>query len=148
MRPLLLAAAVALAARSDPDAQVREIQKKIDRGELPKVEFDFDSADLRPETTVALDLIAEVMLENPYVKLRIHAHTDAIGDDKYNLELSHRRARAVKEYLVKLGVPPPSIRFRGYGASQPIGDNSTEEGRARNRRVEFVVVKRDWTSVY
>lgn len=147
MRGLLLLAALALGA-ADPDEQVREVQRKIDRGELPKIEFDFDSDKLRPETTFALDMIADIMLENPKIKLRILAHTCTIGGEAYNKDLSERRARSVKEYLVRLGVPPPSIRYRGYGASRPIADNSTEEGRARNRRVEFIVVKRDWPTVY
>jgi outer membrane protein OmpA-like peptidoglycan-associated protein len=78
----------------------------------------------------------------------IRAHTCTIGSDKYNLNLSQRRAKSVKEWLVKQGVPPPYIRYRGLGYHVPVADNSTPEGREKNRRVEFRVTFRDWDSVY
>ncbi len=68
--------------------------------------------------------------------------------EEYNLDLSARRARSVKRYFAGKDVPPPSMRSRGLGFSQPIADNSTDEGRAKNRRVEFRVTFRDWDSVY
>lgn len=71
-----------------------------------------------------------------------------MGSPEYNENLSVRRAKAVKAYLVKQGVPPPSIQFRGKGLTEPIADNKTEEGRSRNRRVEFTLVQRDWDAVY
>jgi outer membrane protein OmpA-like peptidoglycan-associated protein len=147
VKTLLLVPFLLLAAE-DPEAQVKKVQRMIDQGVLPKIEFDFDSDRLRPETTFALDLIGNILLENPEMKLRINAHTCTIGGDEYNMDLSERRARTVKEYLVKMGVPPPSIRFKGYGPLRPLADNTTEPGRAKNRRVEFVVVKHNWGSVY
>ena len=130
------------------DRELAAIQKRITSGELPKVQFDFDSAVIRPESHAVLDMIADVLLKNPRVKLRVAAHTCSLGSREYNLELSEARAKAVKAYLVSVGVPPPSIRFRGWGFEHPIADNSTEEGRQKNRRVEFRVVRGDWGSIY
>ncbi|MDD5657865.1 MAG: OmpA family protein [Elusimicrobia bacterium] len=130
------------------DRELAAIQKRIDSGDLPKVQFDFDSADIRPESYAVLNMVADVLLKNPRVKLRVWAHTCIIGTREYNLELSQARAKSVKSYLVQQGVPPPSIRFHGWGPDRPIADNSTEEGRQKNRRVEFRVVRGDWGSIY
>ena len=128
--------------------ELKAIQKQIDEGKLPKIQFDFDSDVIRPESYSALNLIADMLLKQTHVKLRITAHTCTIGTHEYNLELSRRRAKSVKSYLVKQGVPPPSIRFKGMSYDEPIADNSTEAGREKNRRVEFQIVNRDWNSVY
>lgn len=128
--------------------ELDDIQSRIDRGDLPKIQFDFDSAKLRPEADPVLDLIGEVLLRNPRLKLRITAHTCSIGTREYNLQLSRARAKSVKEALAKRGIPPPSIRFYGRGPDEPVGDNRTEEGRELNRRVEFHIVKRGWSSIY
>jgi outer membrane protein OmpA-like peptidoglycan-associated protein len=128
--------------------ELARLQARIDDGELPKVEFDFDSDKIRPESYAVLDMIADLLLKHPNIKIRVAAHTCVIGTDEYNMELSDRRAKSVKTYLVKQGVPPPSIRFKGWGKTQPRADNSTEEGRAKNRRVEFRVIKNDWQSIY
>lgn len=132
----------------DPAAELAEIQEKINKGELPKIEFDFDSAKIRKDSFPTLDAIANLLLRDPEHKLLITAHTCNIGSAEYNLRLSYRRAKSVKGYLVKQGVPPPSIRFRGKGFSEPIADNGTEAGRIKNRRVEFNLLKRWWSSVY
>lgn len=128
--------------------ELSRIQGRIDQGDLPKVQFDFDSSEIRPESYPTLNLIADLILKRPSLKLRISAHTCTMGSFEYNMKLSERRAKSVKEYLVKQGAYPPSIRYRGYGYTQPVADNSTEEGREKNRRVEFRIVKRDWDSVY
>jgi outer membrane protein OmpA-like peptidoglycan-associated protein len=125
-----------------------DIQRKIERGELPKIQFEFDSDAITPESDPTLTLISELMLKNPRLKVICLAHTDSVGTAEYNLDLSERRARSVKSFLVRQGVPPPSIRFRGMGYSRPLKDNSTDEGRAKNRRVEFRVTYRDWETVY
>ncbi|HEX4047027.1 MAG TPA: OmpA family protein [Elusimicrobiota bacterium] len=129
-------------------AAIRDIEDRISRGDLPKIQFDFDKAELRPESLPTLDLIAQIIVGDPRLKLMIFAHTDDIGSDEYNLDLSQRRAKSVSFYLASKGVPPPSMRFRGFGASKPIASNATEEGRAKNRRVEFDVTTREWKSVY
>lgn len=132
----------------DAQEQLDEIQARIDKGDLPKIQFDLDSARLRESAYQVVDLIADVMRENPRLKLRITAHTCTLGTRDYNMKLSRARAKTVKEALVKLGIPPPSIRFYGKGPDDPVGDNRTEEGRERNRRVEFHIIRRDWSSIY
>lgn len=141
--------------REDPAAAERkarealeDIERKISRGDLPKIQFEFDKAEITPESYPTLDLIAEVLSRSERLKLFILAHTDSVGTEEYNLDLSERRAKAVKEFLVKKGLPPPTIRYRGYGFARPLADNSSEEGRAKNRRVEFRVTTRDWDSIY
>ena len=125
-----------------------DIEKRIARGDLPKIQFDFDKADITPESFPTLNLINEVLSQSEHLKLLILAHTDSVGTEEYNLDLSERRAKAVKEFLVKKGLPPPTIRYRGYGFAKPLADNSTEDGRAKNRRVEFRVTTREWSSIY
>lgn len=139
----------------DNDAEERRarealaaIQKKVETGDLPKIQFEFDRDAITPESDPTLMLVAELLMKNPRLKIICLAHTDSVGTAEYNLDLSERRARAVKSFLVKQGVPPPSIRFKGMGYSMPLADNSTDEGRAKNRRVEFRVTYRDWESVY
>lgn len=130
------------------DRELQKIMTRIERGDIPKVQFDFDKSDIRPESYTALNMIADVLLKNPTVKLKIIAHTCSMGTAEYNLKLSERRAKSVMDFLVERGVPPPTLRFRGAGFAEPIADNSTEEGREKNRRVEFRIVTRDWGSVY
>ncbi|MBI3564974.1 MAG: OmpA family protein [Elusimicrobia bacterium] len=128
--------------------RIREIEERIARGDLPKIQFEFDKAEILADSYPTLDRVAEVILSSERLKLMIFAHTDDVGTDEYNLDLSRRRAKAVKTYLALKGVPVPSMRFHGYGESKPLADNSTEEGRAKNRRVEFYVTTREWNSVY
>ncbi len=170
--PLLLTAAIALSAcRSGPPGvivdddrraykhedeaeerrarqELEEIQRKVETGDLPKIQFEFDSDEITPESDPTLILIASLLLKNPRLKVICLAHTDSVGTAEYNLDLSERRAKSVKEFLVRQGVPPPSIRYRGMGYSRPLADNSTDEGRAKNRRVEFRVTYREWEAVY
>lgn len=128
--------------------ELKGIQDRVRNGDLPKIQFDFDSDKLRPESIPTLDAIADLLLRHPDRKLRVEAHTCRLGSEEYNLKLSTRRAKAVRDHLIQKGVPPPSIRFHGHGYSEPIADNGTPEGRARNRRVEFRLFTRDWSSVY
>lgn len=101
--------------------------------------FDFNSADIRHESDSTLNVIAEVLRRNPDWKLSIEGHTDAVASDRYNLELSGRRAAAVKEALVgSFGIAGGRLTTAGYGESRPQDRNDTVEGRARNRRVELV----------
>jgi outer membrane protein OmpA-like peptidoglycan-associated protein len=101
--------------------------------------FDFNSADLRRESDSTLNVIAEVLRRNPDWKLSIEGHTDAVASDRYNLELSGRRAAAVKAALVDaFRIAGGRLTTAGYGESRPQDRNDTVEGRARNRRVELV----------
>ena len=102
--------------------------------------FDFDKAILKPEGKAKLDdLVGKLKGINLEVIIAI-GHTDSIGSDAYNQKLSVRRAEAVKAYLVSKGIEPNRIYTEGKGKSQPIADNRTAEGRAKNRRVEIEVV--------
>lgn len=153
-KPIILDSENAAAAESDRDAERRaqeeiaDIEKRVDDGDLPKIQFAFDSDAITPESDPTLDLIAGVVLSNPKLKIFILAHCDSVGTEDYNLDLSRRRAKSVASYLVKKGIDPPSIRYHGYGSSHPIADNATAEGRAKNRRVEFRITTRDWNAVY
>ncbi|MDE2040039.1 MAG: OmpA family protein [Elusimicrobia bacterium] len=131
-----------------PQEELALIIARIKRGELPRIQFRFDSDKLQLSSYPTLDAIADLMLNYPKAHMMVWAHTDNIGSEPYNLDLSLRRAKSVKAYLVQRGVPPPSIRYRGYGFSKPIATNATPEGRALNRRVEFHMTSRDWNAVY
>ncbi len=101
--------------------------------------FDFAKATLKPESEPVLKEIAQAMKDNPDWKLTVEGHTDNIGGDAYNLDLSKRRALAVKEALVaQYNIAPDRLANDGFGASRPVESNDTLEGRARNRRVELV----------
>jgi outer membrane protein OmpA-like peptidoglycan-associated protein len=113
---------------------------------LPEVYFEFDKADIKPESYSVLDgaaaTIMTVFAGNPDVKIEVQGHTDSKGSDAYNLELSNRRASAVKDYLViNHDLNPNRLMARGYGESKPVASNDSEIGRAKNRRVEFVVME-------
>ena len=132
----------------DPQEEMARIVKRIEDGELPKIHFEFDSDNILLESHPTLDAVADLLFANSHLKLMVLAHTCSLGTEQYNLDLSQRRAKSVKTYLVKRGIAPPSIRYRGLGYSMPIADNSTEEGRSKNRRVDFRVTTREWNSVY
>ena len=102
--------------------------------------FDFDKAVLKPEGKAKLDdLVSKVKAINLEVIIAV-GHTDWVGSDAYNQKLSVRRAEAVKAYLVSKGIEKNRIYTEGKGEKQPIADNHTKEGRAKNRRVEIEVV--------
>jgi len=88
-----------------------------------------------------LNAAAKVLTDYPELRLEIQGHTDNVGDDDKNLDLSQRRAESVKNYLVKKGIDEGRLEAKGYGETTPIADNGTAEGRAQNRRVEFKLVK-------
>jgi outer membrane protein OmpA-like peptidoglycan-associated protein len=101
--------------------------------------FDFNRDTLKPESEPVLKEIAQAMTDNPDWHLTVEGHTDNIGGDTYNLELSRRRAASVKQALVsQYSIAPERLLTGGFGASRPVETNDTLEGRARNRRVELV----------
>lgn len=104
-----------------------------------QVSFDFDSADLRPEGRDALRQVAGVLVNNPRTTIDVIGHTDSVGRADYNQALSQRRAQSVATYLISQGVRGDRILTDGRGATQPIATNATEQGRARNRRVEIQI---------
>jgi outer membrane protein OmpA-like peptidoglycan-associated protein len=106
---------------------------------LRNVFFETGSADLLPASATELDRLTTLLTESPGLRIQINGHTDNVGDDPSNFTLSENRARAVLTYLVQKKVPAERLRSKGFGETQPIETNDTPEGRARNRRTEFVV---------
>lgn len=103
--------------------------------------FDFDKSELKSESFAELERVIEFLRSNSSVKVRFDGHTDGQGTDEYNDQLSQRRADAVRSYVVAAGVVEQRLSAKGHGKRSPVTDNTTEEGRARNRRVEMRIVK-------
>ncbi|MCU0662805.1 MAG: OmpA family protein [Myxococcota bacterium] len=130
--PIRLAAPVKLKAKL--------VGNKIEITE--KVMFDYNKATIKVESHSLLADVAKVISEHKQIsKIRVEGHTDSDGEDAYNKKLSQQRADAVKSFLVKAGIGRKLLEAVGYGEEKPIGSNDTEEGKEKNRRVEFVVVQ-------
>ena len=107
-----------------------------------RVLFDFNKFILKPEAKEALEVIADIIREHPQKRILIIGHTDNVGSEAYNLRLSLQRAQSVADYLMYCKrISPERFTIEGKGESQPIADNSTEDGRAQNRRVEIRILK-------
>ncbi len=104
---------------------------------LPEVTFAVDSTTISPQMREVLGRVAESMIQYPNSLIDVMGHTDSTGSDSYNLDLSRRRAEAVTNFLVSRGVARSRIESIGYGEQYPVADNTTEAGRAQNRRVEI-----------
>ena len=153
----LLITAIALpAAASDAsvkarldarDAQIKQLQdslnaKQTERGTLVTfgdVLFDFDKANLKSSALPNITTLAQFLQENPDRKVIVEGYTDSKGSASYNQSLSERRANAVRTALVRAGVDPSRIVAQGYGKEFPVADNSSNSGRAQNRRVEVTI---------
>jgi outer membrane protein OmpA-like peptidoglycan-associated protein len=101
--------------------------------------FDAGKASLQPSAMTAIDRLAQLLSVYPERSVRIEGHTDSVGDDATNQQLSERRALAVRDALLARGVDASRIEAAGYGATRPIADNRTEGGRQKNRRIEIVL---------
>lgn len=108
------------------------------------VTFDHDSAVVRPGLYPEIDRIANVMMQYPDTYIRVEGHTDSTGSEEYNLELSARRAVAVKNLIIQKGVSPSRIETVTFGESRPIATNETEAGRQMNRRVEIKIAPKNY----
>jgi len=122
---------------ADPYKTLATDGKFIARG----INFDVNKATIKPESMGTLNTVVSMMKDHPELKFEIGGHTDSDGDDAGNLKLSQDRADAVKAKLVALGIDGSRLTAKGYGETKPIGDNKTFEGKAENRRVEFVIIK-------
>jgi len=142
-----------LAVRAVPPAPVAEIvapprveirDNKIEIHE--KIQFEYDKATIMEASFGLMNEIADVIAKNPQIKqLRIEGYASAEGDLTHNKQLSDARAQSVMKYLTGKGIPTRTLTAMGFGIDRPVADNSTEDGRERNRRVEFVILEQDVT---
>ena len=109
---------------------------------LKNIFFEFGKATLKPESYAELDNVVKLLQNNEGVRLEISGHTDNVGSLKTNMKLSEERAKSVVEYLISKGISSSRLEYKGYAYTQPIAPNTTEAGRAQNRRVEFKVLSK------
>jgi outer membrane protein OmpA-like peptidoglycan-associated protein len=123
------------------DTPIVEIPIKVGtKVVLHNLFFALNKTTVLPESEQALNELADFMNAHPGVTIRITGHTDNIGSDRANQILSDGRANAVRDELIKRGITAERIEAEGKGESEPVADNDTEEGRAKNRRVEFTII--------
>lgn len=109
---------------------------------LRNIFFDFDKATLRSESAAELERLIQLLNDIPTMRIEISGHTDSRGADDYNLKLSDNRSKAVVDYLTAKGIAAKRLEFKGYGETQPIATNDTDEGRQLNRRTEFKILSK------
>ncbi len=114
--------------------------KEGERIVLRNIFYETDSFRLEPESRVELNKLHQFLVDNSRLKIEISGHTDNVGSLQYNMELSRKRARSVYNYLIDKGIDPERLSYEGYGESDPIATNETEEGRAKNRRTEIKIL--------
>ena len=128
-----------LCPQSAAGAQVDALGCEVDAAiVLRGVNFLTDSDQLTEQSLTILDGVAATLIANPDIRVQVTGHTDSQGEDVYNKDLSQRRAASVVNYLVGNGVASDNLQAAGFGEEQPVADNGTAEGRAKNRRVELV----------
>ncbi|MGL5543359.1 MAG: OmpA family protein, partial [Fusobacteriaceae bacterium] len=101
--------------------------------------FDLNQAQVKNRIKPALNTLSRALKENPDIRIKIDGYTCNLGSENHNLELSLNRSKAIKEYMMLRGVVPNNVTVEGYGESDPKASNETEELRAQNRRVEFII---------
>lgn len=133
------------------DKKAREMQEEMDGVTIQRVEegiavsfdsgilFGYDSSTLRPESRENLEKLSEIIAKDDDTILMIVGHTDSSGDEDYNMRLSDRRARSAADYMFSQGLSESRIQIEGRGETEPIADNSTENGQQENRRVEVAI---------
>jgi OmpA-OmpF porin, OOP family len=118
---------------------------KIETGatvRLNNIFFDFNKTELSDVSAAELNRVYDLLIQNPKMQIEITGHTDNVGSDSYNLQLSQDRANSVYNFLVNKGIGTSRLIAKGHGMSRPIDTNNTEEGRQQNRRVEFTILKK------
>ena len=124
-------------------ADASQLQSELDKtGHVAVygINFDTGEAAILPESETVLNSILDLLKNNPDLKLSVEGHTDNQGAKAQNQALSEKRARAVVGWLVAHGIDDGRLQAKGFGDSKPVGDNSTDEGKAKNRRVELVKI--------
>ncbi len=109
---------------------------------LNNIYFNLNEAKLQAESETELFKLHNLLEMNPNFIIEIHGHTDNTGSDEYNLQLSEERAKSVVNYLIENGISEERLSYKGFGRSKPLTDNKSEEGKAKNRRVEFVIIEK------
>jgi OOP family OmpA-OmpF porin len=132
-------------AAPEPEKRVEIRDNKIVINE--KVQFEFDSAKILPVSHDLLNEVAQVIKDNPQIKkILVEGHASSEGSDDYTLTLSDKRANSVMKYLPKQGgIPKEMLSAEGFGETRPIASNDTEDGKEKNRRVEFTITEQDIT---
>ena len=115
--------------------EVRNLLKQAMQG----IQFETGKSNIKKTSHPLLNQIANVFIDNPTYKVEVQGHTDNVGKPEFNQDLSEKRAQAVRKYLIDAGVPEEQLTAHGYGDTMPIASNSTASGRAKNRRVEFII---------
>jgi len=140
--PITSTPAAPKVAEAPPRVEVRD--NKIEIHE--KIQFDYDKAVIKDASFSLMNEIADVIKKNPQLKhIRIEGHASSEGNAQHNKQLSDERAKSVMKYLVEHGIPAPELAAVGYGSDKPIADNNTEDGREKNRRVEFMILEQEVT---
>jgi outer membrane protein OmpA-like peptidoglycan-associated protein len=121
------------------DLEVREA-KTGSSFVIDNIHYNTSSAEIKPESDAILESFAQYLKENSGIRIEIQGHTDNVGNPADNEALSTNRAFSVKSRLEELGVEGQRINAKGFGAKKPLADNSSEEGRAKNRRTEFLIL--------
>ena len=119
--------------------QLKPLEKGA-RVVLNNIFFETGKATLTQESYIELGKAVDLLKTNPSMRVEVGGHTDNVGSDESNMQLSHERAKSVRNYLVKAGIESSRLEAKGYGETQPVADNETEEGRKANRRTEFVIL--------
>jgi outer membrane protein OmpA-like peptidoglycan-associated protein len=128
-------------APAPPPKRVQVTEKSIEITEI--VQFETNKAVLLPRSEELLKEVAEALKEHADIQeVEVEGHTDSQGGDKSNLKLSDARAKAVRDFLVGQGISGDRLVPKGFGETKPVADNDTEDGRYKNRRVEFKITKR------
>lgn len=109
---------------------------------LKNIFFDVNKFDLKPESQVELDKVVQLLQENPTVRIQIEGHTDNVGTAADNLKLSENRAKSVVSFIVSKGIDPKRLTAKGFGATKPVAENTSEENRAANRRTELKIISK------
>jgi len=128
------------ARTADTDVQVIRQGDELVLNMPSGITFGTDRSDIQPQFRPTLDQVADVLAQYNQTLVDVYGHTDSTGSDAYNQSLSQRRATAVADYLASHGVQSARLGTRGFGESQPVASNETEDGRAANRRVEIKIV--------
>jgi len=126
----------------EPEPKAKLVDDHVEITE--QVQFEFNKARIRSVSHDLLNDVVTVLKDNPQVlEVSVEGHTDNVGPDAYNKQLSRDRAKAVMKYLVDHGIDKGRLKTEGWGESKPIADNDSDSGRQENRRVEFLVTKQE-----